>query len=128
MKHVFRIGQCVKSHVYGFGQALTVGEAPLIRFLDGRETEINASELIGVPDERFEAEIVNRTAVEKWSLVRAHGSAWLDPDNTWMLDDEGIWMPKSAKARRDAEPPSGVEQYFVPDEIGELAYVVNSAS
>ncbi len=111
--------------MYGLGQLLEEGERPLVHFIDGREIRVPADSLQFVPDEEFEREITNRSAIESHLIIRVHGREALPADGRlWIKDDDGIWVTREELDRRPSHPP-GTMPYFMPDDLGDDARVVD---
>ncbi len=124
LKYVFRKRQCVRSPMFGLGQVVAEGETPLIRFLDGRECRVPANTLGFIPEEEFEAEIANRSAIEARLLIHVYGPEALDPSGrVWVRDRDGLWTTTDKLSEEPMQPP-GTMPYFMPDDIGEDARVV----
>ncbi len=111
--------------MFGFGQVVTEGEPPLVRFLDGRECRVPADTLRFIPEEEFEAEIANRAAIESHLIILVHGRDALPADGRlWTKDDDGIWVTREELDRRPSHPP-GTVPYFLPDDLGVDARVID---
>ncbi len=113
--------------MFGFGQIVAEGETPLVRFLDGREIRVPADTLQFVPDEEFEREIANRSAIESHLIILVHGRDALPADGRlWTKDDDGIWVTREELDRRPSHPP-GTMPHFLPDDLGDDARVIDPA-
>ncbi len=98
---------------------------PLVRFLDGRELRVPADQLTNVPAEAFESEIANRSRINAYLILRVHGRGALGPSGRlWTRDHEGLWATMDSLPPEPVPPP-GTMPYFVPDDIGEDARVVD---
>lgn len=121
---VRRKGCCVRSKPFGLGQVVDGGDEPLVRFLDGRECCVPADTLRFVPEEEFDAEITNRSAIEVWLILRVHGRGALGPGSRlWVKDADGLWATTNKLPGEPTCPP-GVIEFFFPDDVGDDARVV----
>lgn len=86
---------------------------------------VPADTLRFIPEEEFEAEIANRSAIESYLIIRVHGREALPADGRlWTKDDDGIWVTREELDRRPSHPP-GVFEFFLPDDVGVDARAVN---
>jgi hypothetical protein len=122
---MFRKGQCVHSRFNGFGQVLADGESPVVRFLDGLECQVPEESVSNMPEEDFEAEIANRSMIESYLTIRVYGREALGPDGClWVRDSDGLWISAERLRQRPTHPP-GTMPYFLPDDLGRDARVIN---
>ena len=109
-------GECIRSCL-GFGQVLTDGHMPMIRFLDGRVCRIPENAVTILPAEMFESEISNRTKWNRLLTLYVSGPRALDEGGElWKRDRDGIWSHRDDLSDDDSHP-SGVMKYFLQDEM-----------
>ena len=78
-EYVFYKGELVRSRYHGLGQVTKTGTRPCIRFLDGRECCVFGDTIRLVPQEVYDAELRNRTLIERYLTLRIYGFAPTQP-------------------------------------------------
>jgi len=97
---VFYEGEAVRSRYHGLGEIISAGRAPRVRFLDGRECSVPGDTIMSVPQEVYDAEVHNRTVIERFLTARIYGSA---PSHAASLPRPEVEL--TAAMRRHAQLP-----------------------
>jgi len=72
---VFYEGEVIRSCYHGLGEITLAGKEPRVRFIDGRESVVPGDTIRLVPQDVYDAEIRNRTLIERYLILRIYGSA-----------------------------------------------------
>ena len=70
---MFYRNQCARSPRYGMGIVVRGGWNPTVQFLDGPLLDVMGRTLKIIPDQVYDAEVMNRTQIERWLDWRIHG-------------------------------------------------------
>ena len=70
---MFYRNQCVRSPRHGMGIVVSGGWNPTVQFLDGPLLDVMGRTLKIIPDQVYDAEVTNRTRIERWLERRIYG-------------------------------------------------------
>jgi hypothetical protein len=70
---MFYTGEAVHSSQHGFGLVAESGRDPVVEFMDTGRLAVSGEQLRVIPQAAYDAEVMNRTLVERWLDWRIHG-------------------------------------------------------